>query len=37
LKGWELRELTERPLSLEETFLALTEPETLAKSEKGEA
>ena len=37
LKSWELRELTERPLSLEETFLALTEPETLAKSEKGEA
>jgi ABC-2 type transport system ATP-binding protein len=37
LKSWELRELTERPLSLEETFLALTEPEAAALSEKGEA
>ncbi len=38
LKSWELRELTERPLSLEETFLSLTEPEAAAKSsEKGEA
>ncbi|MFO7976613.1 MAG: ATP-binding cassette domain-containing protein [Candidatus Hydrogenedentota bacterium] len=37
LKGWELGELTERPLSLEETFLALTEPEAAALSEKGEA
>jgi ABC-2 type transport system ATP-binding protein len=25
-KGWELRELTEHPLRLEETFLSLTEP-----------
>jgi hypothetical protein len=24
-KSWELRELSERPLTLEETFLALTE------------
>ncbi len=39
LKSWELRELTERPLSLEETFLALTEPEPAAvsDSDKGEA
>lgn len=37
MKSWELRELTECPLSLEETFLALTEPETAALSEKGEA
>lgn len=27
-KNWELRELSDRPLSLEETFLALTEPPT---------
>mgnify|MGYP006389851745 FL=1 len=25
LKNWELRELTDRPLTLEETFLKLTE------------
>ena len=37
LKSWELRELTERPLSLEETFLALTEPEAVASSERGDA
>jgi ABC-2 type transport system ATP-binding protein len=30
-KGWEVRELSERPLTLEETFLALTEP---ARDEK---
>jgi ABC-2 type transport system ATP-binding protein len=27
-KNWELKELTDRPLTLEETFLALTEPVT---------
>lgn len=35
LKNWELRELAERPLTLEETFLALTEPERAESSERG--
>ena len=30
-KSWELRELTERPLTLEETFLKLTEPVAAGK------
>lgn len=35
IKGWELRELAEKPLTLEETFLALTEPMETSR-EKGE-
>jgi gliding motility-associated transport system ATP-binding protein len=36
LKGWELRELADTPLSLEETFLSLTEPEAAAASQGGQ-
>lgn len=36
-KHWELRELVEKPLTLEETFLALTEPRKAAVGGKGGA
>ncbi len=36
-KDWQLRELTDCPLSLEETFLTLTEPERAAATAEGGA
>lgn len=35
LKNWEIRELSERPLSLEETFLALTEKTRASHTKQG--